>query len=249
MVLSDIKSSYVSRTLLSILVIHNNAVVWMVSSRPPTSKSFSPYNTPLTIVPNAPITIGITVICMFHRFFKSLTRSRYLFFLHSFSFIQWSAGTAKSTILQLLFFLLISIRSGLLRWSVCMSKSHRILCVLCSRTGTGLCIYHLFVWSNLNFLYISQWIAMPTQSCLVLYSFANFLHSLIWLMVSSPSQHNQHWLFCCILSILPLLWLVLVMLSCAAIRRDSVSLLKFPFLSHVQVLSCEMLFISRLKRP
>ena len=35
----------------------------------------------------------------------------------------------------------------------------------------------------------------------------------------------------------------------AAIRRDSVSLLKFPFLSHVQVLSCEMLFISRLNRP
>ena len=38
-------------------------------------------------------------------------------------------------------------------------------------------------------------------------------------------------------------------LFCAAIRRGSVSLLKFPFLSHVQVLSCEMLFISRLKRP
>ena len=38
-------------------------------------------------------------------------------------------------------------------------------------------------------------------------------------------------------------------LFCAAIRRDSVSLLKFPFLSHVQVLSCQMLFISRLKRP
>ena len=36
---------------------------------------------------------------------------------------------------------------------------------------------------------------------------------------------------------------------CAAIRRDSVSLLKFPFLSHVHVLSCEMLFVGRLKRP
>ena len=30
----------------------------------------------------------------------------------------------------------------------------------------------------------------------------------------------------------------------AAIGRDSVSLLKFPFLCQVQVLSCEMLFIS-----
>ena len=32
-------------------------------------------------------------------------------------------------------------------------------------------------------------------------------------------------------------------LSCAAIRRDSVSLLKFPFLSHVHVLSCEIIII------
>ena len=38
-------------------------------------------------------------------------------------------------------------------------------------------------------------------------------------------------------------------LFCAAIRRDYVSHLKFPFLSHVLVLSCEMLFISRLKCP
>ena len=38
-------------------------------------------------------------------------------------------------------------------------------------------------------------------------------------------------------------------LFCDAIRRNSVSLLKFSFLSHVQVLSREMLFISRLKRP
>ena len=38
-------------------------------------------------------------------------------------------------------------------------------------------------------------------------------------------------------------------LFCVAIRRDSVSLLKFPFLTHVQVFLCEMLFISRLKHP
>ena len=38
-------------------------------------------------------------------------------------------------------------------------------------------------------------------------------------------------------------------LSRAAIRRESVSLLKFPFLSQVQVFWCEMLFIRRLKRP
>ena len=233
--LSDSKSPQViSRSLLGILAVLNIEVVWMVSIRPPTSKSSSPFSNPLVTVPNAPITIGIIVTCMFHSFFNSLARSRYLFFFsHSFSFILWSAGTAKSIILQILFFLLIIIRSGLLaeiRWFVFMSKSHRSLCVLFSWTGAGLCIYHLFVWSNLNFLHISQ-ITLPTQSCLVLYSFcANLLHSLImWLIVLSTSPHRLHLLFCSVLSILALIWLVLIALFWAAIRRDSVSLLKFPF--------------------
>ena len=101
-------SPQVSRTRLSILAVLSNAVIWIVSTRPPTSKSSKPF----------------------------------------------------------FFFFLIIIEAGLLaeiRWSVCMSKSHRSLCVLFSRTGTGLCIYHLFVWSNLNFLHISQWITLPTQ--------------------------------------------------------------------------------------
>ena len=56
--------------------------------------------------PKAPITIGIIVIFMFHCFFNSQARSKYLFFFSlSFSFILWSAGTAKSTILHVLFFL------------------------------------------------------------------------------------------------------------------------------------------------
>ena len=55
-------------------------------------------------MPKAPITIGIIVTFMFHSFFNSLARSRYLsLFSHSFSFILWSAGTAKSTILQIFF--------------------------------------------------------------------------------------------------------------------------------------------------
>ena len=97
---------------------------------PPTFKSSRHFNTPLVIVPKTPITIGTIFTFMFHSFFNSLARSRYLsLFSHSFRFILWSAGTAKSTIFQiLLFFLLIIIRSGLLariRWSVCMLKSHR----------------------------------------------------------------------------------------------------------------------------
>ena len=129
--LSDSKSPQVSRTLLSILAVFNNAVVWMVSIRPPTPKSSRPFNNPLVTVPKAPITIGTIVTFMFPSFFNPLVRSLYLsFFSQSFSFILWPAGTAKSTILQILSFFfsswLIIIRSDLLvevRWSVCMPKS------------------------------------------------------------------------------------------------------------------------------
>ena len=103
--LSDSKSPQVSRTLLSILAVFNSAVVWMVSTRPPTSKSSSLFNNPLVTVQKAPITIGIIVAFMFHSFFNSLARSMCLsFFSHSFRFILWSAGTSKTTIWQILFF-------------------------------------------------------------------------------------------------------------------------------------------------
>ena len=179
----------------------------MVSTRLPTSKSSSPFNNTLVTESKETITFDIIVTFMFHSFFNSPARSRYLsFFSFSFSFILRSARTAKSTILPVLFFMVI-IRSGLLAdiwWSLSMSKSHRSLCVSFSRTDTGLCIYHLFVWSYLNFLLISQWITVSTQSCQLLYFLCvNLLHSLImWLMVSSLSPHNLHLLFCCVLSIL-----------------------------------------------
>ena len=121
--LNDNNSPRVSRTFLSILVDLNNVAVWIVSSRPVISMSFS--TNPLVIVPRAPIPIGIIVTFTFHCFFTSITMSLSYFSL-SFNFTQWSAETAKSTILQNLFFfffLLIIIRSGCLaeiRWSVCM---------------------------------------------------------------------------------------------------------------------------------
>ena len=103
--LSDSKSPRVSRTRLRILAVLSNAVVWIVSTRPPTSKSSRPFNNPLVTVPNAPITIVTIVTFMFHSFFNSLARSRYLsFFSFSFRIILWSPGTAKSTILQILSF-------------------------------------------------------------------------------------------------------------------------------------------------
>ena len=86
--LSDSKSSQVSRTLPSILAVLNNVVVLIVYTRPPTSKSSSPFSNLLVTVRNEPITFGIIVTCMFHSFFNFLARSRYLsFFTHSFSLL------------------------------------------------------------------------------------------------------------------------------------------------------------------
>ena len=132
---------------------------------------------------------------MFHNFFGSLAKSRYLSrFLHSFVFPQWSTGMAKSAIWQVLFFLLINTRSGILawfEWSISISMSQRILCILFYRTYSGLCISHLSVWSSFNLLHNSQRITLPTESCLLLYSFcASLLHSLMYLTVSSLSPYS-----------------------------------------------------------
>ena len=113
--LSDSKSPQVSRTVLSVLYILNNILVLMVSTRPPTSKSSSPFGNTFVIEPKSPITIGIFGTHMFHSLFNSLARLRYLsFFSHSLNFILWSAGTSKSMILHIHFFVWIIIRSGLL---------------------------------------------------------------------------------------------------------------------------------------
>ena len=134
--------------------------------------------------------ISPSLICF--KYFYSLARSRYLsFFPFSFSFNMYSTGTAKFTIRQVCFFLLIINWSGRLakiRWSIFISKSQRSSCVSFTRTDYGLYIYHLFVLSNFNFLHNSQCISFPTQSFLVLYfrCICCFIRS----MVSSLSAHS-----------------------------------------------------------
>ena len=106
--LSDSKSPQVSWTLFIILANLNNAIALMVSTCPLISKSPTSLINHMVTVPYAPITIGITVTFMFHSFFSSLARSRFLsFVLLSFSFTQWSARMATFTIQQVLFFLLV----------------------------------------------------------------------------------------------------------------------------------------------
>ena len=141
--LSDSKSPQVSRTLLSILADFNNAVIWMVSTRPPISESFSPWNNHLVTVPRAPITFGITATFMFNSFFQFPSKLQVLILLFAF-FLFYSVANRDSKVhnsASYLFFCWILL-SGLLaemRWSVWISKSHRSLCIY------KLCIYHLFV--------------------------------------------------------------------------------------------------------
>ena len=59
------------------------------------------------------------------------------------------------------------------------------------------------------------------------------MHSLMWLSVSFLPPRHLHLLFCCVLSIFGLEWLVLRAMFCAAIRRDSRN---FLFFFHVCLL-------------
>ena len=111
--------------------------------------------------------------------------------------ILYSAGS----LFLILFIITRSRRLVQTRWSVCISKSQRILYVSFLRADSELSIYHLSIWPNLIFFFNNlQCSTFPTQSCLVLYVFcANLLISLIiWLIVS---PHNRYFLFCCVLSI------------------------------------------------
>ena len=155
------------------------------------------------------------VTFMFHGFFNSSKVEVLISLFAFFQFYSLVCFYSKVHNFASCLFLLIIIRSGRLaevRRSVYKSKSQVSLCVSFSKTASGLCRYLLFVWSNSNFLHISQWFTFPTQSTLVLYSFcANLLHSLImWLIVSSLSTHNLHLLFCWVLSILALIIIIII---------------------------------------
>ena len=94
---------------------------------------------------------------MFHSFFFSILKldpGTYPSFC-SFQFYSAVSKVHNSTSCPF-----IMTRSGCLaviRWSVCISKSQSSLCVSFSSTDSGLCIYHLFAWSNFNFFRISEW--------------------------------------------------------------------------------------------
>ena len=93
--LSDNTSPQVSRTLLRILAVLNNDVVWIVSTRPPTSNSFSPFNNPLVTVQKALITICIIVTSLFQSFFQF--PSKVEVFILIFTFFQFYSVVSRDS--------------------------------------------------------------------------------------------------------------------------------------------------------
>ena len=120
--LSDNKGPQVSRTLLSIY----NTVVCMVSTYSLISRFFSPLASPLVTVPNAAITIRLTVTFMFHNFFVlKQGLDTYL----SFCFLSYPSkleGKIESPLFggfSLFLTTTRSVRLAKIRGSVCISKS------------------------------------------------------------------------------------------------------------------------------
>ena len=150
-------SSQVSRTLFSILTTFDNAVVWIFSTQPLTSKSSNTSTNPLGIAPNESITIGITVTYMCHGFFFSF---HYLLISVYSRPGRQNLLFGRFSVFCFFFVCLLTVtRSGRLakiRRSVCILKSKKNVCVSFSRTDSGLCIYHLFAWSKVYFLQSSK---------------------------------------------------------------------------------------------
>ena len=122
------KCPRVSRTLLSIPADLNNAVFCMVSILTLIFNSFSLYSKPFGTVSSAPTKIGITETFLFYSFFQLLCKIQIFFYLFVFFYFHeiW--------------------------WSFCFSKFKWIFCISFFQTDSGLCIYHLLVWSNDNLL-------------------------------------------------------------------------------------------------
>ena len=184
--LSDSKSPQVSRTLHSILAVLNNAVVWMVSTRSPTSKSSSPFSNPLVTVPNAPITIGIIVTYMFHSFF-----SIPYVFIPLFTFFQFYSVVSRDSKVDNFsssLFLLVIIKSGLLagiRWSVCKLKPHIIIIIIII-----IRVFHISFswWFCTEIWVIASLLKSPGLSILAIFN-----NAVVWMifpcsLISKPSS-------------------------------------------------------------
>ena len=129
----------------SVLDDLNNAVVWIVSTRPVISKSSSPctkntnykwYNRHFYVP----------------QFFQFLNKVKVLIplfsFFRSYSVVRRDSKVHNSEMFLHFCWLLKGLAE--IRWSVCILKSLRSLCFSFTRIASGLFMYYLFVWPNFN---------------------------------------------------------------------------------------------------
>ena len=127
-ILSDSKSSLVSRNLLSILADLNDIVVWMVYTRSLISKSSSPCISSLLIIPSAPIPMVSPSLSWFIVFVYSETWSPRFFSVLPCG--QRKRQSSQFGKLSFFFFLLTITKSRRLienRWSISILKSQRVI--------------------------------------------------------------------------------------------------------------------------
>ena len=147
--LSDSKSPQVSMTLLSILAVLNNVVLWMVSTRLPTSKTPSPFNNPLVTLLEAPIIVDIILTFMFQSFFHSFFKVEVPILL--FTFFQFyyviSRDSKVDNFVNSLLFFFCWLLFGLIFWPrlgdlfVCQST---IGVYVCHYLGQMCCVYSIY---------------------------------------------------------------------------------------------------------
>ena len=183
----------------------------MVPTRPLISKSSTSCTNLWATVPSAPITIGITVTFMFHSFFSSLARFRYLFlFSLSFSFTLWSTRTAKSVIRQVYFFPPLFLLSlGLVIWPILgdplVSQNPREVRASHSPGGILDCAYTTCSYGVIkNFGTTPNWLPSPPSRILsyIIIIIIKFLTSALagglsleskWQQVSSNPQDSSQY--------------------------------------------------------
>ena len=113
--LCDSKSSYVFRTLRSILANLSNDGGWTVAILPLISNSSSSFSKPLVTAPSAPTTITVTLPELFNRFLSSLTNSLYTFiffsFLNFYFAFCWNGFVLKmlNSLISIIFFIIAHI--------------------------------------------------------------------------------------------------------------------------------------------
>ena len=152
--LSDSKLPQIPRILIGILADLNNDVVLTVSIRSVLSKSSSPCPNPLVTVQRAAITTGIIVTSrstVFPNHKQGWEVLSLCFLLILLSVRRDSkAHTFANSVLFVGYFYCPRLGDPFL------SQNFWVGCQSHSPEHSGLSIYHLFVWSNLNFWHICQ---------------------------------------------------------------------------------------------